>query len=99
MQCSKLRSDTGHFPDNIRFRSDILLFDRTKCLTKESVQLICVNLMTTRAQGGTVQKNTVEKWIKENNKGIETSIWLKFETSTVDRDQVAHLHYLCALPE
>ena len=53
----------------------------------------------TRAQGGTVQKNTVEKWIKENNKGIETSIWLKFEISAVDRDHVARLNYSCVLLE
>ena len=45
-------------------------------------------------QRGTVQKNTVEKWIKENDTEIATSIWLKFEISTVDRDHVAHFRKL-----
>ena len=36
----------------------------------------------------TVQKKTVGKWMKENDKEIGTSIWLKFETSTAARDHV-----------
>ena len=60
---------------------------------------LCTSDDNPEPKGGTVQKNTVEKWIKENDKGIETSIWLKFETSTVDCDLFACFNYLCGLPE
>ena len=38
-----------------------------------------------------VQKKTVEKWIVENDKELNTSIWLQFETAAGDRDHVAIL--------
>ena len=38
-----------------------------------------------------LEKKTVEKWIMENNKELNTSVWLKFETAAVDRDHVATL--------
>ena len=38
-----------------------------------------------------VQKKTVEKWIVENDKELNTSVWLKFETAADDRDRVATL--------
>ena len=38
-----------------------------------------------------LQKKTVEKWIVENNKELNTSVWLKFEMATEDRDHVATL--------
>ena len=39
---------------------------------------------------GSVQK-TVEKWIVENDKELNTSVWLKFEMAADNRDHVATL--------
>ena len=38
-----------------------------------------------------VQKKTVEKWVVENDKELNTSVWLKSETAADDRDRVATL--------
>ena len=38
-----------------------------------------------------VQKKTVEKWVLENDKELNTSVWLKSETAADDRDRVATL--------
>ena len=38
-----------------------------------------------------LQKKTVEKWIVKNNKELNTSIWLKFETAAENCDHVATL--------
>ena len=38
-----------------------------------------------------VQKKTVEKWIVENDKELNTSVWLKFYTAAEDRDHMATL--------
>ena len=42
-----------------------------------------------------VQKKTVEKWIVENDKELNTSVWLKFETAAEDCDHMATLK--CAI--
>ena len=38
-----------------------------------------------------LQKKTVEKWIVENDKELNSSVWVKFETAAEDRDHVATL--------
>ena len=38
-----------------------------------------------------VQKKTIEKWIVENDKELNTSVWLKFETVAKDSDHMATL--------
>ena len=38
-----------------------------------------------------VQNKTVEKWVVENDKELNTSVWLKSETAADDRDRVATL--------
>ena len=38
----------------------------------------------------------MDKGEQQRDRGIH---WLKFEISTVDRDHIARLNYLCALPE
>ncbi len=38
-----------------------------------------------------VQKETIEKWIVENDKELNISVWLTFETSADDHDRVITL--------
>ena len=38
-----------------------------------------------------VQKKTVKKWVVENGKELNTSVWLKFKTAADNRDRVATL--------
>ena len=38
-----------------------------------------------------IQKNTEEKWIAENVKELNNSVWLKFKTAADDRDRMATL--------
>lgn len=42
-----------------------------------------------------IQRKTILKWIVENGKELNTSVWFKFETAADDREQVATLR--CAI--
>ena len=38
-----------------------------------------------------INRRTVEKWITENDKTLDTTLWLKFEVASGDREHVSKL--------
>ena len=38
-----------------------------------------------------INRSTVEKWITENDKTLDTTLWLKFEVASGDREHVSNL--------
>ena len=49
------------------------------------------------AKKRSVMKSTVDKWIAENDKGLNTSVWLRYDTDPGDRTRVVTLKcVICA---
>ena len=84
VQCSKLRSDTGHFPDNFR----IYFF----CPGKMSAQHKRGLQSSADQETFFVEENGREMDCGERQRTQYIPLnWLKFETAAEDRDHVATL--------
>ena len=90
-------------PDNFRsisgsiwsivFRSGKMSTQRKCRLEESSVVDLDAPCSDPPTKKRSVQKKTVEKWVVENDKELNTSVWLKFETAAGDRERVATLKY------
>lgn len=69
---------------------------KKRSLQKTSVidlETLCSDLLTKKHL---IQRKTTLKWIVENGKELNTSVWFKFEMAADDREQVATLR--CTTP-
>ena len=105
--CMYVHMSTNSAPNNVRtldvfwsisgnswtnfFCSGKLSAQRKRSSPSYSVIALDAPTSDSPAKKHSVQKKTVEKWIMESNKNLNTSVWLKFETAAEDCHHVATL--------
>ena len=82
---------------SIVFPSSKISAQRKRSLEESSVIDLDTPCSDPPTKKHSVQKKTVEKWTVENDKELNTSVWLQFETAVGDRDRDRVATLKCAV--